>query len=182
MPRQGRLLACQHDPFDHSGYYDEERPDYAFSAGDIKASLELGLDGRDIRRPDGWDGRALVKFTVRDGDREAADSVALHVAPVLTHHHGQPAQQLFVSNNGRAKQEQFIKDLKAVSNRTGMQAPPYVFDHRRCYGGQGAGPEKWAQDFFEPGYTTIPGPDGYVGLRVMIRSSQALRQAGRQLF
>ncbi|OAA43047.1 arginine deiminase type-3 [Cordyceps fumosorosea ARSEF 2679] len=162
------------------GSWEYVGPDYAFSAGDIKAGLELGLDGRDVRRPNGWDGKALVKFTIRDGDSHATDSVALRVAPVLTHHHGQLAEQLFASNNGKAEQQQFVKDIEAVSNSAGMKSPVHTFDTKQCYFGKGT--EGWTQDFFEPGYTSIPGPDGPVGLRIMIRSSQARRDAGRKLF
>ncbi|KAI8711040.1 Protein-arginine deiminase type-1 [Fusarium sp. LHS14.1] len=39
----------------------------------------------------------------------------------------------------------------------------------------------WAQDFFEPGYTSIPGPNGPIALRVMIRSAHEERVAGRQV-
>ncbi|TQV93586.1 peptidylarginine deiminase [Cordyceps javanica] len=155
-------------------------PDYTFSASDIKAGLELGLDGRDVRRPDGWDGRALITFTVRDGERTATDSVQLRVAPVLTHHHDQLAKQLYVSSNGQVNQKQFVEDLQILASKTGMESPMYVFDQRECkleyY------PDIWTQDFFEPGYMSIPGANGPVSLRVMIRPSQYNRPTGRKLF
>jgi protein-arginine deiminase len=41
----------------------------------------------------------------------------------------------------------------------------------------------WAQDFFEPGYTSMPGPGGKITtLHVMIRSAQDDRVAGQQAF
>ncbi|EDN06820.1 predicted protein [Histoplasma mississippiense (nom. inval.)] len=45
-----------------------------------------------------------------------------------------------------------------------------------------ASDDLWAQDFFEPGYTSMPGPSGPVTLQVMIRSAQGDRVAGRQVF
>jgi protein-arginine deiminase len=52
----------------------------------VTASLELGMDARDVIRED-RDRRITVRFTVRDGDRTSTDQVMLRVAPVLTHHH-----------------------------------------------------------------------------------------------
>ena len=65
-----------------------------FDAGQLKSGLSLGIDARDIRRPDGWDGRALVRFTVQSGDSTSADEVMLRVAPVLTHSNLQTVEQV----------------------------------------------------------------------------------------
>ncbi|EFY93983.2 protein-arginine deiminase type-4 [Metarhizium robertsii ARSEF 23] len=42
--------------------------------------------------------------------------------------------------------------------------------------------EIWAQDFFEPGYMSIPGSNGPVSIHIMIRSAQDYRSAGRKVF
>lgn len=149
---------------------------HTFVAEELAAGLELGIDARDVRRPGGWDGRATVDFTVKDGGETASDSVALRVAPVLTHHHAQEAERFFVTS-GAGKpppQEQFVNDFKKNVENTGSGAPVHVFE----YG------DIWAQDFFEPAYTSMPGPNGGepVVLRVLIRSFQAYRQAGREIF
>ncbi|GAB0138387.1 hypothetical protein EsDP_00006622 [Epichloe bromicola] len=73
---------------------------YAFKAADLKAGLELGIDARDVRRPNGWDGRVTVHFNLTDKGESASDHVALRVAPVLTHHTLQDIDQVFtVSGN-----------------------------------------------------------------------------------
>lgn len=148
---------------------------YTFTAEDLKGGLELGIDARDVRRPRGWDGRVKVHFTVTDGDQEATDCVALRVAPVLTHHHLQPAERVFTGTpNGNVTEtmERFIGELKDNVAAAGISEPVYEFDTL----------DIWAQDFFEAGYTSIPGPDGPIVLRVMIRSAQTFRRSGREIF
>lgn len=157
---------------------------HTFTADELTSGLTLGIDARDVRRPDdetgpGWDGRVTIKFTVTDGDEEvvAEDTVALRVAPVLTHHHAQPAERVFVTGADEysidGPQGQFVKDLQQNTLDAGIEAPVYVFE---SWG------DTWTQDFFEAGYTSIPGPDGPIVLRVLIRSAQQYRSAGRELF
>ncbi|OAA41176.1 Protein-arginine deiminase [Beauveria brongniartii RCEF 3172] len=151
---------------------------HTFGAQELKAGLELGIDARDVRRPGGWDGRATVQFRVKDQGKEAQDSVALRVAPVLTQHHGQVAKQLLTSqvddDNGRVPaQDYFVEEFRKVSSSLGLQSPVHAFEG--CS-------DTWTQDFFEPGYMSIPGPSGPVSLYIMIRSAQSYRQAGRKVF
>ncbi|KAI8711039.1 Arginine deiminase type-3 [Fusarium sp. LHS14.1] len=87
---------------------------YTFNALELRAGLELGIDARDVRRPGGWNGRVTVQFTIHDGSNEASDTVALRVAPVLTHRHLQLARQLLtVDLPGNIYQVEFIASLKA---------------------------------------------------------------------
>lgn len=164
--------------------------DYTFKAQDLRSGLELGIDARDVRRPE-WDGRVVVEFNVKDEGKEAKDSVALRVAPVLTQHHGQPAKQLLTTSlyagpnptlagEGIVRsQQRFIKDLEDMSNVAGLKEPLHVFNTSGCSGG---GNELWVQDFFEPSYMSIPGPNGPVSLHIMLRSAQLGRGAGRKIF
>ncbi|RSM06259.1 hypothetical protein CDV31_009196 [Fusarium ambrosium] len=146
---------------------------YTFTAEDLKGGLELGVDARDVRRPNGWDGKAQVHFTVSDGAQKATDSVALRVAPVLTHHHAQLAERVFSTDaDGDGAQGRFVADLEKNTAAAGIDEPVFLFDHG----------DIWTQDFFEPGYSSIPGPDGPIVLRVMIRSVQASRSSGRDIF
>ncbi|EQL03258.1 arginine deiminase type-3 [Ophiocordyceps sinensis CO18] len=152
---------------------------YTFKAQDLKAGLELGIDARDVRSPGGWDGRATVELKIKDGETEASDSVALRVAPVLTQHHGQPAEQLVTAsahdwNEGMAR---FVEELGEMS-RTAELKPLRIMDTFPCRGGG----DGWVQDFFEAGYSSMPGPDGPVGLQIMMRSAQTQRQPGRKIF
>ncbi|EFY85705.1 putative peptidylarginine deiminase [Metarhizium acridum CQMa 102] len=127
----------------------------------IKKGLVLGIDARDVRRPDVWDGRATVQFSVSDGGETARDSVALRVAPVLTHHHLQQASEIITTKPGdNGFGARFAKELQVHITKAGIQKP------LRLVGG-----DAFPQDHFEAGYTSIPGPEGPVTLGVMIRSA-----------
>ncbi|KAH7140250.1 hypothetical protein B0J13DRAFT_596547 [Dactylonectria estremocensis] len=146
---------------------------YKFTSQELKRGLELGIDARDVRRPGGWDGRATVVFTVTEGKTKATDSVMLRVAPVLTHHHVQPAQRVFTTaDRWGNSQTQFVKDLVKNVASAGIKQPVFQFETG----------DIWTQDFFEPGYTSIPGRDGPKTLRIMLRSVQDYRIAGREIF
>ena len=147
---------------------------HTFTSDEFKNGLELGIDARDVRRPgpDGWDGLATVHFAIRSGEQTAKDSVALRVAPVLTHHHGQLAEKVFATrSHGNDSQALFVRDIKRNTHDAGFEEPVFLFSQ-----------DIWTQDFFEPGYTSIPGPDGPVVLRIMIRSAQMQRHSGREIF
>ncbi|KAL1853926.1 hypothetical protein Daus18300_011668 [Diaporthe australafricana] len=149
---------------------------YTFNAYALQSGLELGIDGRDVRRPGGWDGKVTVRFTVRDGDISSFDDVALRVAPVLTHHHLQTVEQVLAVQGNKTDDRRtlrFTEDLSAAVNEAGIDSQVYLFNHSD---------DIWAQDFVEPGYASMPGPNGTVSIRVMIRSPQDERVAGRQLF
>ncbi|KAK2616453.1 hypothetical protein QQS21_000695 [Conoideocrella luteorostrata] len=153
---------------------------HTFTAEHLKAGLMLGVDARQVRLPGVWDGKATLEFTVQDGKDQARDRVAIRVAPVLTHHHRQLAEQILASEAlpNDTVQKQFLQDLGHAASNAGIRKPvltintttdpTYQFD-------------TWAQDFFEPGYSSIPGPDGPIILRIMIRSMQG-RPAGRSVF
>ncbi|EUC43321.1 hypothetical protein COCMIDRAFT_38739 [Bipolaris oryzae ATCC 44560] len=150
-----------------------------FSAAALRKGLVLGIDGRDVRRPSGWDGRALVTFDVQSSSNgTSSDSVMLRVAPVLTHSHLDPVQQLIgVKGNETSTPylNRFNQQLKAAVNDTGLE------DDDDFYFFSGSD-DIWAQDFMVPGFASMPGPDGPISLRIMIRSPQDERVAGRQLF
>lgn len=161
-------------------------PNYTFRAEHLKTGLELGIDARDVRRPGVWDGRATVEIITRDGAEEARDSVALRVAPVLTHHHGQQARVVLTQSSLEFRasirghnpwQGNFVAGLQ------GIEAAP-TFDEAMFLFNDTTTPDSdvWAQDYFEPGYSSIPGRDGPVFLRIMIRSAQSWRPSGRQIF
>lgn len=148
-------------------------PKHQFTSKELKSGLELGIDARDVRRPGGWNGTAVVHFTVSDGYEKATDSVALRVAPVLTHHHAQLAERVFTTRDTwNSSQTRFVEDLVENVANAGIEKPVFMFQ----------GQDIWTQDFFEPGYTSIPGSKGPVALRVMIRSAQEYRIAGREVF
>ncbi|KAF5020331.1 hypothetical protein F66182_7637 [Fusarium sp. NRRL 66182] len=147
-----------------------------FTAEELKRGLELGVDARDIRRPNGWSGWATLRFTVTDKrGKTATDEVSMRVAPVLTHHHGQAVERVFATDGliNFGPQVQFAKDMEDQAVEAGIQEPLVLLPIE----------DIWMQDFFEPGYTSFPGPDGPIFLRIMIRrSSKSARKGGRQTF
>ncbi|KAM3437675.1 hypothetical protein MY4824_003694 [Beauveria thailandica] len=140
-------------------------PDYTFTADQLRRGLNLGVDAREVRT-DRWDGRATLRFSVEDNGAEAKDSVAMRVAPVLTHHHAQLAEQVVVTDfqlgDGDSFSERYNGDFERFSALAGLKKPVLRANQS----------DEWTQDFFEAGYTTMPGADGPVTLRVMIASAQ----------
>lgn len=150
----------------------------AFSAADLSSGLELGIDARDIRRPGGWDGRTTVQFSVFTGGKEYHDSVALRVAPVLTHHHLQPVEYVLIRNSDNIDASgvywgRMVQEINNITAAAGVKG-----GLKQAFKGE----DRWSQDFVEPGYTAMPGPNGPVVLHVIIRSFQDDREAGRQAF
>lgn len=142
---------------------------------ELRAGLRLGIDARDVRRPDEWDGRATVRFTVQTGQSNSTDDVMLRVAPLLTHSHVQDVEQV-ISTTGSCKvnpaQAKFNSDLAPIVSGAGIDNPIVELD---TY-------DVWAQDFFEPAYMSMPGPnDTSISIRIMARSAQK-RTAGRTVF
>ncbi|WP_308315305.1 protein-arginine deiminase domain-containing protein [Streptomyces sp. ISL-100] len=150
------------------------------SAAELRSGLEFGVEGTDVIRDSAvWDGRAVIRLTVTSGGNSASDDVTLRVAPLLTHHHLQNAQQLMVtkvrgSDDYARRQQAFVKGLAAEVRSAGINKPLLTFDKYD---------DIWAQDFVEPGYVSMAGPGGSrQAMRVMLRSAQPDRAAGRELF
>ncbi|USP81278.1 uncharacterized protein yc1106_08552 [Curvularia clavata] len=149
---------------------------YTFSAAALREGLVLGIDGRDTRRPKGWDGRALVTFDVKSSNSTSSDSVMLRVAPVLTHTHLDTVEQVLGAKGNETDSPllvRFNEQLKKAVNESGLEEDLYLFN---------VSDDIWVQDFMEPGFASMPGPCGPISLRIMIRSPQDERVAGRQLF
>ncbi|KAI4955872.1 hypothetical protein J4E91_000081 [Alternaria rosae] len=147
-----------------------------FSAAALRKGLVLGIDGRDTRRPNGWDGRVTVSFDLESSMGASSDDVMLRAAPVLTHTHLDPVQQVIAvkgNETGNPWLVRFTDALQTAVNKSGLDEELYLFS---------GSDDVWAQDFMEPGFASMPGPDGPITLRIMIRSPQDERVAGRQLF
>ena len=149
---------------------------HKLSQRELQDGLILGIDARDTRRPLGWDGRVEVHFHVQDGIHSSDDYVRLRVAPVLSYHHLQPAEE-FITTAGNETdspdQLHFVNNMTKAIRETGVDKPLFLFSHSD---------DVWSQDHLEPSYSSMPGPDGLITIQVMIRSSQPGRVAGRQVF
>lgn len=155
---------------------------HIFSRRELEVGLDLGIDARytrrpetwDTKRPESWDGRVTVCFTVQVGDTKSSDTVMLRVAPVLTHHHLQKVEQVLASGEDRNPYlVNFTNTLASITKAAGLQKGLYLFKEPSG---------RWVQDFVEPGYASMPGPNGTVSIRIMIRCPGDNRQGGRQLF
>ncbi|KAL2130697.1 hypothetical protein VTI74DRAFT_6084 [Chaetomium olivicolor] len=149
----------------------------SFNAANLRKGIALALDGRELVTDAAvWDGSVKVVFEVTDGNRTVRDFVALKQAPVLVHHHLQRAEVVLSTAAGDSKtpgsawQSHF---LRGVHDAISGDVPIVLFNQST---------DIWAQDFLEPGYASMPGPDGPVSIRVLLRSAQSTREAGRQVF
>lgn len=153
------------------------RANTTFTSAQLKAGPTLGIDARDTRRPGGWDGRTTVTFSVTDGTTNSTDKVMLRVAPVMSHTHLQRVDQVLTTSGNLSEpddlQQKFVIELSRVVKSKGIAEPVFTFNDSS---------DIWAQDFVEPGYTSMPGPNGTISMRVMIRSGQDDRDAGKQVF
>ncbi|MFJ1870491.1 protein-arginine deiminase domain-containing protein [Streptomyces sp. KS_5] len=155
-------------------------PQTSLSAAELRSGVEFGVEATDIiRDARKWDGRTVIRLTVTVGGRSTSDSVTLRVAPLLTHHHLQKTQQMMVTKLNRdadwsGLQGKFVTDLKKEAEKAGITRPLVTFDKYQ---------DPWAQDFVEPAYVSMTGTSGrrHV-MRVMLRSAQPDREAGRELF
>ncbi|KAK4236606.1 hypothetical protein C8A03DRAFT_45409 [Achaetomium macrosporum] len=151
-----------------------------FNATTLRKGISLALDGRELVTDSKvWDGSITVVFEVTDRNRTVRDSVAMKQAPVLLHHHLQRAEVVLSSaagdnrTIGSAWQAHF---LRGVEDAVGGDMPVVLFNQTTDR------TDIWAQDFLEPGYASMPGPEGPVSIRVLLRSAQSTREAGRQVF
>jgi protein-arginine deiminase len=146
---------------------------------ELRSGVEFGVEGKDVIRDSAqWDGTASIRLKVSSASGTASDTVTLRAAPLLTHHALQNTQQMMVTkvkgDDPWAKtQRKFVKELEKESRAAGVTKPLVTFEK---YG------DIWAQDFVEPAYLNMTGPDGRQRtMRVMLRSAQD-REAGRELF
>ncbi|EFY86457.1 hypothetical protein J3458_009528 [Metarhizium acridum] len=133
---------------------------YVFRPADLRAGLELGIDARDVSRPKGWDGMAMVNFKLTDLEESANDTVALRVAPILIPHDKRRLEKMSVSTHkSHPGWELFAQHLETYLVDHRFEEPLTRIDSERG----------WAHDHFKAGYTSMPGPDGPVSLRVYVK-------------
>ncbi|KAL4964270.1 uncharacterized protein BDV14DRAFT_175140 [Aspergillus stella-maris] len=147
---------------------------YRLNATQLQSGLVLALDSRElVRDKSNWDGKVLVQLDVYDGKDSGSDSVALKLAPVVTHHHLQEVETIVSVAADSDAQRRFLSGLNESRQEAGIQEPLLLLNQTD---------DIWAQDFFEPAYSSMPGPDGPIAIRIMLRSAQSTRTAGRQVF
>lgn len=144
---------------------------------DLRAGVRLALEGREFVRSiaeDAWDGTVRLVLDVRDaaGKSLGTDTVLLRVAPVLLQYNTAPTEEVYFSDGGTMNGD-FSDAIEVMTTAAGVPLvgldPPGSFREF----------DQWTQDFFDVGFTSMPGPDGTpVGMHVAIRSAQPDRRAG----
>lgn len=142
--------------------------EFMFNASQLARGITLGIDGREpVKDANVWNGSVSVVFKVTDGNQTATDSVALRIAPVLTHHHLQNVETIIstAGNNSEPIQANFISQIDDARVKARVINPLLLFNQSD---------DIWAQDFLEPAYASMPGPNGPIAIRVMLRSASLL--------
>ncbi|MBX3263348.1 MAG: protein-arginine deiminase [Labilithrix sp.] len=157
--------------------------DNVFTAEEIRAGFELGIEAKDVVRDAAeWDGYVELQLTVTSPTKgTSTDVVLMRVAPILTFHHLLPAEQIWVSNTMTPGNAAMRKDLTTSCKAAGVGSPKTIDVV-----------DPWTQDYFEPAYMSMPGPDGTQHvMRVNYRSANVfepnkekspLRPAGQFVF
>lgn len=152
-------------------------PQFEFNATSLGHGLTLAIDARELVSDSSiWDGSVNVVYEVIDGDRSGSDFVAMKQAPVLVHHHLQrPEVVISVETNDSVSRSQpaFLRSLKETLGEMASDLPLVLLNQSN---------EVWAQDWAEPGFASMPGPNGTISLRVLVRSAQSTRLNGRRVF
>ncbi|KAL3465534.1 hypothetical protein BJX64DRAFT_297221 [Aspergillus heterothallicus] len=128
------------------------------SADALRVGITMGINGRElVTNTSTWDGLVTVRFDVTDGITHASDAVALRMAPVLTHNHLQSVETLLstASNASDPIQLNFVQQLDDAREEAGITTPLLLFNQSS---------DVWAQDFIEPGYASMPGPNGPISI------------------
>lgn len=150
--------------------------EFSFNSSQLAKGIILGIDGREPVKDAGiWNGSVSVVFKVTDRSQTATDNVALQIAPILTHNHLQRVETVVSTsgNDSEPVQANFIRQIDEARVKAGVTKPLLLFNQSD---------DIWAQDFLEPAYASMPGPNGPIAIRVMLRSAQSTRTGGRQIF
>ena len=158
-----------------AGYVAFDPGTTTFNADEIRAGLDLRLEGKDVvRDPAVWDGFVSLTWRIvhpgsppnaangRDAF-DTSDVVRMRVAPVLLSHHASPAERVFATKVPAEESTLFRNDLQAAMKASGLGMLEALTVPST---------DQWTQDFFETGFMSMPAPDGkQQAMRVVIRSS-----------
>jgi protein-arginine deiminase len=156
------------------------------TVAELRRGPNLLLEARDVIRDRSvWDGSLRVVLRVQAGARVATDTVRLRVAPVLFENQTMPLERVFAASNvgpadnvdsessgtpipnvdehDRPLDQRTFEALnlqgRAAYRRQWRAAlsdvPDVRFDLLASVNG-----DRWMQDFFEPAYVSMPGPNG----------------------
>jgi protein-arginine deiminase len=158
--------------------------DGLLTAADLRAGLELGIEGRDVVRDESrWDGRVTITLTVTDRGRRSTARVRVREAPLLLQNDLQPAEEVLAGRPGTGPGSppalpfpdglpggwrEFARDLRAATREAGVRSPRFVAGTSQWW------KDTWWQDIFEPTTASMPVPGGVRTMRVLVRSGNVL--------
>lgn len=152
------------------GTFEVVQSGYRLSTDEIKKGLELAIEGKDILRdPNGWDGTVDLTVDASADGASGKDTVRLKMAPVVASNHTDDGLQTIASlvpdYNNPSQQDPGNKAMTDTLDAATAAAGAPQTALFQTY-------DRWAQDFFEPGYMTMPAKDGkQQTIRANMRSS-----------
>jgi protein-arginine deiminase len=183
-----RIFRVNGDASDPASYVAEKDPtNIVLSAADLQKGAQFALEGRDFvtsTKPDAWTGIVELTLTVTrpptdPKDTKTApvvitDAAKLRVAPLVLQWNTAHTEKVF-HTDAQSDTQTLHEGILAAN----LDAPTEQLELYQL----GLETDVWAQDFFDVGYTSKPGPGGApIGMRVFIRSAQPDRTAGQVVF
>jgi len=179
-----RIFRITGDPGDPSSYQTEMDPtQISFTAAQLQAGPQLAIEAKDLvssTQAGAWTGIVQLTLTVtappKDPNSKAAplvatDAAKLRVAPLVLQWNTAPTEKVFHTDA--------MADTQTLHDGI-MQAKLDADTEQLELNALGLEVDVWAQDFFDVGYTSKPGPGGApIGMRIFIRSAQPDRTAGK---
>lgn len=146
-------------------------------AEELRAGARFALEGREFvtsTAAGAWSGFVDLSLSVSDskGNPLGTDAARMRVAPLLLQFNTAPTEAIYFSDGGTISRN--MRDgVSAVGELAGIEGTGLDLP-----GGWNEW-DPWTQDFFDVGYTSMPGPGGEpVGMKIAIRSAQPDRPAG----
>nr|CEG03243.1 unnamed protein product [Fusarium acuminatum CS5907] len=150
-------------------------PQFIFNASSLRTGIKLAIDARDlVSHLSAWNGTLSLEFRITDGNITTYNAVAMKQAPVLFYHHLQRVERVLSAGKNETSspvQNKFIHGLEEALTNVAETPVLHLLNGTD---------EIWAQDFMEPGFASMPGREGPISLRILVRSAQSTRVARRQ--
>jgi protein-arginine deiminase len=198
QPRRGRLFVQR------GGAWKSLGSGGPLTLAELRRGPRLLLEARDVIRDRSvWDGSLRVVLRVQAGARVATDMVRFRVAPVLFENQTMPLERVFAASNlgptdnvdseslgtpipnvdehDRPIDQRTFETLnlqgRAAYRRQWRAALSHVPDVRFDLLAS-VNSDRWMQDFFEPAYVSMPGPNGSQHtITLLLRSATRSRDA-----
>ena len=191
QPRRARLFVH------HKGDWKSLGSGGRLTLGELRRGPRLRLEARDVVRDRSrWNGSLRVVLRVRANGSVATDSVRFRVAPVLFQDHTMPLQRVFAVL-GVSPDDQDEEGANVIPNLDGHQKAidSKTFEELNRQGRTeyrrewraalresaphvpfqllpGVHGDRWMQDFYEPGYVSMPAPGGHQHtMTIVLRSA-----------